>query len=237
MLIYNKDYENEWMNFWDENDKDHKKELKTEIKFILNENYCNETAKALFGDYINFDNEKNAKIKILDNLIAESIYCLIDLSQLTETMDETFVFTHSFLGSIHKHLSYWIRLYETYEMDFYEEYKNISQINEYLKKYLDDEWREQLFGYRENQRALSHYRKCLEMHNEGRAYHNMIDTMIYLKDDYNDRSDHFNIAEERHLIVNGEIKRKIKEIKYLYDGSKLYNEDNYYNTKLERSSI
>ena len=66
------------------------------------------------------------------------------------------------------------------------------------------------------------------MHNEGRAYHNMIDIMCYLKDDFNDRSDHFNIAEERHLIVNGEIEGNIKAIKNIYKKSKLYQEENYY---------
>jgi DNA polymerase III delta prime subunit len=209
-----------------------KKDIPSEIKFILENERCNETAKKIFGDYFNFgrtvDDEKRAKIKILENLIAESIYCLIDIAQLVETMDETYLFPHSFIGSVHKHLSFWIRLYETYERDFYEKYKDISQIKEYLKQYLDEEWREQLSGYRENQRALSHYYKCLEMHNEGRAYHNMIDTMCYLKDDYNDRSDHFNIAEERHLIVNGDIEKNINAIKDIYEDSKLYKAKNYF---------
>jgi len=85
-----------------------------------------------------------------------------------------------------------------------------------------------LSGYRENRRALSHYYKSFEMHNEGRAYHNMIDTMCYLKDDYNDRSDHFNIAEERHLIVNGKVKGRINAIKDLYKESKLDKVENYF---------
>jgi len=202
-------------------------DIQSGIEYILENDKCNNTMKAIFGDYFNFNDEKNAKIKVLENLIAESIYCLIDIAQLTETMDETFVFTHSFLGLIHKRLSYWIRLYETYEKVFFEKYKYVSRIKEYLKKYLDEEWREQLSGYRENQRALSHYYKSLEMHSGGRAYHNMIDTMYYLRDDFNDRSDHFNIAEERHLIVNGKIDKKIKAIKYLYKKSKLYKVDNY----------
>jgi hypothetical protein len=67
------------------------------------------------------------------------------------------------------------------------------------------------------------------MHNEGRAYHNMIDTMCYIRDDYNDRSDHFNIAEERHLIANGEIEEKIAEIKDIYKDSELHKVENYFN--------
>ncbi len=144
-------------------------------------------------------------------------------------MGDTYLFSHSFLGSVHEYLSFWIRQYETYERDFYEKYKSFSRIKEYLKKYLDDEWRELLSGNRENQQALSHYYKCLEMHSGGRAYHEKIDMMCYIRDDYNDRSDHFNIAEERHLIVNGEIQKRIKELEGIYKDSELYKVKNYFN--------
>jgi len=185
---------------------------------IIENEDCKEITKEIFG-------EKYDIIQILDNLIAESIYCLIDTAQLLETMDETYLFPHSYIASVHEHLSFWIRQYEEYEK--YKD-KRVSHIKDYLKKYLDEEWRDLLSGYRENQRALSHYCKCLEMHSEGRAYHNMIDTMIYLRDDYNDRSDHFNIAEERHLIVNRKIEKKIEAIKNIYKDSELYNADNYF---------
>jgi hypothetical protein len=208
-------------------DTNGKDTINSEIEFILEKPDCSETVKEIFGQYYNFDNKKKAKIEILENLIAETIYCLIDIAQLTETMDETYLFPHSFLGAIHEYLSYWIRRYEVYET-----MKKDSQIDAYLEQYLDEEWREQLSGYRENQQALSHYYKSLEMHSGGRAYHNMINTMCYLKDDYNDRSDHFNIAEERHSILNGEgkgkIKKKIKDLNNLYRASGLYKAGNYF---------
>jgi len=185
------------------------------IKFITS---CKLTAEEIFGKYLDVK-------EIFENIIADSIYCLMDIAQLLETMDETYLFPHSFLGSIHEHLSFWIRQYEKYET--YKE--KDSKIDKYLKQYLDSEWRELLSGYRENQRALSHYYKCLEMHNGGRAYHYMIDIMCYVKDDYNDRSDHFNIAEERHLIVNKKIQNKIDVLKDIYKDSELYNVDNYFN--------
>jgi hypothetical protein len=169
-------------------------------------------------------------IQIFENLIAETIYCLMDVAQLLETMDETYLFPHSFIAAIHEHLSFWIRQYEAYENYKKENplvIKN-SRIEKYLEQYLDEEWMEQLSGYRENQLALSHYYKCLEMHREGRAYHNMIDIMCYVMDSYNDRSDHFNIAEERHLVVNGEIKGRIDKLKKIYENSKLYDVDNYF---------
>ena len=176
---------------------------------LKNDNYNKPLRK-----YFENNGCKVNNIDIFENLIAETIYCLIDITQLTETMDETYIFTHSFLGTIHDRLSFWIRQYEAYEEYIKEnkEMKKQSKIKKYLEQYLDEEWREQLSGYRENQRALSRYYKSLEMHNEGRAYHNMIDTMVYIKDDFNDRSDHFNIAEERHLVVNRIIYDKINKI-------------------------
>jgi len=215
-------------------DKDNDKfiQISSEINYILENESCNKVTKDIFGEYFGIkqveDVSTEKKRDILENLIAESIYCLTDIAQLLETMDETYLFPHSLLGSIHELLSFWIRLYETYEIGFYEKYKNVSRIKKLLKQYLDEEWREQLSGYRENKKALSHYYKCIEMHNEGRAYHNMIDTMCYVRDDYNDRSDHFNIAEERHLIVNKEIEKKINSIKNLYKDSKLYDVNNYF---------
>jgi hypothetical protein len=193
-------------------------DIKSEIERIFKFGYCDDTARRIFG--ISLDTKD-----VFENLVAETIYCLIDIVQLTKTMGETYLFPHSFLGSVHRDLSRWIRRYETYE-DMHKGEK--LQIEGYLKKYLDEEWREMLSGYRENQQALSHYYQALEMHNEGRAYHNMIDTMCYVRDDYNDRSDHFNTAEERHLMVNGEIEKEIDELKKHYENSELYKVDNYF---------
>ena len=205
--------------------KDNKKELEIGIgiKFILSEEYCSDNIKAIF----NVGKEK--RIYILEKLIAETIFCFKEIIRLSKIIGETYLFNHLFMGSIHGKLSFWIRLYEIWRNLYEEEYKSkfSSQIDKYFKKYLGEEWEEQLSGYYENQQALSHYYKCLETHNEGRAYHNMIDNMCYLKDDYNDRSDHFNIAEERHNILNGEIGKKIEKLKKLYENSKLYDVDNY----------
>jgi len=185
-------------------------------------------AKAIFEEKLDIE-------EIFENLIAETIYCLIDIIQLSKTMGETYVFTHSFLGSIHEHLSFWIGQYNEREETYKKEnpkVNELSPIGKLLEKYLGEEWKEQLSQYRGNQQAVSHYRKCLEMHNEGRAYHNMIDTMCYLKDDYNDRSDHFNIAEERFLIMlNKNFEEKIKHLEYtdIVKESELHKIKNYFN--------
>jgi hypothetical protein len=195
-------------------------------KLINKENEENliKIIKNIFDGLFNFDDDKDIILRVLESLIAESIYCLLDIAQLNKTMDESYLFPHSFLGSVHEQLSFWIRQYEEYEK--YKEDR--SQIEKYLRQYLDEEWRQQLSGYRENKLAILHYNKCLEMHKSGKAYYNMIDTMCYVKDDFNDRIDHFNIAEERHLIINGEIERRIKELEKIYRNSSLYKIDNYH---------
>jgi hypothetical protein len=217
-------------------DDDSSLDERSKIERILKPGNCDQVIRDIFGEYIHIkENEDKSvadetKIEILDNLMAESIYCLIDIVQLLKTMGDTYLFTNSFLGLIHVELSLWIRRYETY-VKYREKDTQISwysRVEKYLKKYLDEEWREMLSGYRENQQALLHYYRCLEMHNEGRAYHNMIDILCYVRDDYNNRSDHFNIAEERHLITNGEIEKKIKELEALYKESKIYKVENYF---------
>jgi hypothetical protein len=50
----------------------------------------------------------------------------------------------------------------------------------------------------------------------------------YVKDDYNDRTDHFNIAEERHLICNGVIDERIERLKGLYKNFYIYDPNNYF---------
>jgi len=186
---------------------------------ILNNKDCESTVRGIFGESFNIK-------EIFENLIAETIYCSIDIIQLSKTMGETYVFTHSFLGSIHEDLSFWIWQYEMYKKQ-----NSVSKIEDILEKYLGEEWKELLSKYRGNQQAVAHYRKCLEMHSEGRAYHDMIDTMCYLKDDYNDRSDHFNIAEERYLILNEDYEKKIKDLEDLdfVKNSELHKIEKYFN--------
>jgi len=149
-------------------------------------------------------------------------------------MGEAQLFKHSFMGSTHSQLSFWVRQYEAYDimknrMDTYNLLKD-TKIFRYLKTYLGEEWKEQLSSYYENQQALSHYYKCLETHNEGKSYYDMMDSMSYLKDDYNDRADHFNIAEERHNMLKDEFKEEIKKLKKNYEESKLYKMENYFDS-------
>ena len=203
-------------------DNDPNKKIKGKIEHFLQNGHTDITK--IFEGFIDDNITEKTKIEILENLIAETISCFKDIIRLSKTIGETYVFNHSFMGEMHYYLSFWVRQYEVYKKN----YPNNLEIDKLLKNYIGEEWNEKLSGYYENQQALSHYYKCRETHNEGRAYHNMIDKMCYVKDDYNDRSDHFSIAEERHNILNGKIEERIKDIKERYKDSELYKMDNYF---------
>jgi len=225
--------------FYDESNKKFIQTHLLEIVCILDNNE--------WYDATNKITEGKTKIEIFENLLAESIFCLKEIIRLAKTIDDTRMFNHGFMGSMHDKLSFWIRRYEAYnklknkvakqkELDTQEKrLKKLlinSKIDIYLCDFLGKDWEEQLSGYYESQQALSHYIKSLETHRQGRAYHDMIDKMCFIKDDYNDRSDHFNIADERHYILNGNmegetIENKIKRVREYYKDSKLHKVDNY----------
>jgi len=220
--------------------EEHVDNPKDQIISILTEDYANPKIIDIFEGYPDFkyDNDGKVsietKIKILEKLIAEGIFCFKEIIRLTKTMGASYLFNHNFMALKHKKLSDWVRLYETWKKNdyFYEKYKNKTrykpQIDTLLKNYLGEEYNEHLSGFYENRQALLHYFKCKETHYEGRAYHNIINEMCFIKDDYNDRNDHFNNAEERHHVVNGKTDKAIKELKEQYIGSKLYDSDYYF---------
>jgi len=201
-------------------------DLDKEIKTFLRRKKFNAEAEEIFIDYFDLD-KKNINIDIFEKIIAEAIFCLKKITRLLKTMGDTHLFDHRFIGKIHSWTSFWVRRYEIYkELPLKEIGK--KEIDEKLKKLLGEGWQEELSGYYEDQQALSHYYKSLEMHNEGKTYHNTISKMCYLEDDFNDRCDHFNIAVERHNILNKKIEKKIEDLKTLYSTSRLHDIENYF---------
>jgi hypothetical protein len=190
--------------------------------------YC-EDMQMIFGDNFNYaGNDKNI---IRTYLIAESIFCLKEILRLLETIGNSYIFTYSFIASKHNRLYFWIREYEEYEKNNKDNRAELRKVQDCFRKILGDGWREQLSSHYENKQALLNYQKSLEMHGEGKAYYNMLDSMYFVRDDFNDRSAHYNIAEERHIIANDKIKDNIDKIKKDCKDPKLYNLDNYFYKK------
>ncbi len=208
-------------------DMDKEKMLDEEIDFVLGEKVTDDNVYKIFGKH-------NIKDNIFEMLITESIYCLKEIVRLSKTLGETYLFNHSFMGKTHERLCFWVYRYEKYNKRYNEKYKENADdtlaLNDLLKYYLDNGWENQLSVSYECQQALLYYQKSLEIHTEGKAYHTLIDNLCYVKDDFNDRSDHFSIALERHRIVNGEIDDRIKELKEFYKDSDLHDPNNYFGT-------
>jgi len=204
--------------------------LKSIVNYEAYNKLHTENAEIIFGEYlINLGYDENI---IRAYLIAESIFCLKEILRLSKTIDETYLFSYNFIGKIHEWLSFWIIEYEKYEKEN-KDNKYLKILQNRLKHFSGYGWREQLSGHYENKQALLCYQKSLEMHGEGKTYYTMLDSMYFVKDDYNDRSIHFNIAEERRLVANGKIEKKIEKIKNDYKNSKLYDIDNYFYNKQE----
>jgi len=200
--------------------------LDKEIDFIIEKKADGELLNKIFGEHDIGDN-------IFEMLIAESIYCLKAVVRQSKTLGETYLFNHSFLGKIHESLYFWGRRYEIYNKRYKEKYGNTKQLDKLFKSYLGDGWKEQLSAHYELHQALLCYQKCVEVHREGKAYHTLIDSLYYVKDDYNDRSDHFSIAIERHKVLNGEIKERVEKLEKsvtFNKDSKYYNVNNYFET-------
>lgn len=197
--------------------------LEKEIKSVWNDEGAQAVKEIFTQSYYPCDTKN-----IFAELVSESIFCLKEVVRLAKTLNESYLFNHSFIGKIHERLAFWIRRYERYKKHHGKD-DSAARMRESLQYFLDYQWEEQLSYHYENRRALSHYYKCLETHTEGKAYHTMIDNMYYVKDEYNDHSDHFSIAVERHKILRKEVEKWIKGLKKDSTATaSLYDADNYF---------
>jgi hypothetical protein len=106
--------------------------------------------------------------------------------------------------------------------------KNMK-IDNYLKRLLGADFREQMSSHYYNQKAFLHYQKSIETHSGGRAYFNLLEQMYFIKGDYDDVTSHFNVAEERFMINNTErYNKKLGDLKEINKKSSLYKSDYYF---------
>jgi hypothetical protein len=227
-----------------------------EILAILNCTYDdNMETRLLFNDF--FEKEEKDKRTYgqacFELLLADSIFCLKEIIRLSKTTGTSYLFNHSFSATMFHDLSDWIIRHEAYnrlKKEFKEPSDNdikraldvinpnadkdkivkSSRIDDLLDDFLGSEWKEQSSGYANVHNALFEYINAKETHSGGRAYHNLIDSMYYIKGDFNDRSNHFSIAMERFMINYGIIDRHIDRLNNMYKESGLYKLDNYFET-------
>lgn len=214
-----------------------------QILGILTNNIGNPTrTKYIFkNQIIDLNRNENKCFAILENLIADSIFCLDEILRLIKTAGDCYLFNHGFFASIYDRLAIWVSKYEVLliikdycETDISvdelpkkfkncidkfnvnkEELKTVfekMEINNYLQKFLGSDFKEQLSSQYYREQALAHYYQAIDTHNGGRSYLNLLEQMYFIKGDYDDVSSHFNVSLERFLINNSDHdKNGIKE--------------------------
>jgi hypothetical protein len=209
----------------------------------------------LFNDQI-IDSD-NKFFAVFEMLVADSIFCLDEILRLIKTAGDSYLFNHSFFAAIYDRLAVWTLRYEALQIirDYYcdnvdvtilpEKFRNAilyfqknnydepvfenMQIDNYLQKFLGNDFKEQLSSHYYREQALVHYYQTLDTHNGGRAYLNMLEQMYFINGDYDDVSSHFNVALERFLVNNSdEFQNRIKDLKDKGRHSTVYNVDNYF---------
>jgi hypothetical protein len=174
-----------------------------------------------------FGVERKAAKDFFSELVSESVFCLKETVRLSKTLGEAYLFNHFFIGETHRKLSFWTARYEEIRHSGEKNKDLLKRMRKHLKELLEDGWEEQLSSQYERKLALEHYHRCLEMHTEGKAYHTMIEGMCFVKDDYNDRSDHFSIAVERYKIENKLVEKHIEKLRRGWDEYWWYKAENY----------
>jgi len=76
--------------------------------------------------------------------------------------------------------------------------------------------------------AIKEFYKAFETHNQGNSYREFIEDLYFLDSDFNDEMYLFNIAKERYFIQNGEIEKKIQNLKYRFEYTRVYEPNSYF---------
>lgn len=186
-----------------------------------------ENLKSLFkieikeGEDLFYIFEKNILSQdMFDEILSDSIFCYREMIKLGKTSGESYFFNHSFFGSTYLKLAEWTRLYELYKKN--NSFKK-SKINSCLEHLIGENWQEVLSSEMDFELSTMHYNKAKETHTGGRAYKNLIDSLYYMKDDYNDRVPHFDIALERFTISTNKREENVKSKKHTDSISNIQN--------------
>ena len=178
-------------------------------------------------------------------LTGEAIYCLHKVIDYCQTFGISYMNSHSQIGSSYAKLATWAARHQAV-IEYYQwvsqqadedtadgaESKEeaqavIQQATQDIQDRLSDTDRLSLRYNYNSEMALHHYWYAKELHNEGNAYKEQLESLYYLNDDFNDNRFHFSAAIERYWINTGVIDARIEKLQYNVTRSSLYHTDNY----------
>ncbi|MBF0538529.1 MAG: hypothetical protein HQL03_09795 [Nitrospirae bacterium] len=173
---------------------------------------------------------------VIEFLITDSIFCLREIIKIYKTYGFSYDANHSFIASAHLKLAIWCDYYMAYKAFEDDKDSNRKANKEELKTDIETTLKK-LIGTSEMitidpnyQYEMARY-NCLcviETHSERKAYKNMIETMYYLNDDFNDSLYHFYAAVERFRINSGQIEEMITITRERHKDDALYKPESYY---------
>ncbi|MEP0266375.1 ATP-binding protein [Dokdonia sp.] len=148
-------------------------------------------------------------------LITDSIFCNLRIIGSIQLNEISYIKGYSYLGDAYFSLGWWVELWN----HFFRRNQNPEENKESKeRKELQDMIGEHEIHYVDNpeyayQQALSHYYKCINMHNEGSTYKTILNNMYFTEGDFHDDNQHYCATIERFLINNGKIRNRIEFIK------------------------
>ncbi|MCL2328512.1 MAG: ATP-binding protein [Bacteroidetes bacterium] len=109
--------------------------------------------------------------------------------------------------------------------------EEIPQKAKKLRRYLDDhtdyaDYHNNITNYL-HEMALRKYRRAIEMHHEGGAYQELLNSMYFLEDNLNNNTYQFHFAIERYNNNCGILNERVKRLKEISDTSSLLDADKY----------
>ncbi|KJU83893.1 conserved hypothetical protein, membrane [Candidatus Magnetobacterium bavaricum] len=183
---------------------------------------------------------------VMEFLITDSIFCLSEIIKISKTYVFSYDMNHSYMAATHLRLAIWCdyyKAYEKYDPEKTPDPKKTSDITDALKNLTGEAETVTIDPNYQYEMARHHCLCAIETHTERKAYKNMIETMYYLNDDFNDSFYHFSAALERFRINTGQIEEILEIAREMttYEPPKtqsptpqieeLYNSDKYYQQK------
>lgn len=228
----------------------------------------------LFKKYnikIGENRDLNQKIDIINYLISDSLFCLSKIFDLIIPLNNTTLFSYSFLGEISEGLLQWNYAFEILyllylavdhadnepelfnERTLFERYnkqekkgqhssfdqlknamanltedRNLSsKFMSLVRKSVSQDSFQHLINNYQIESAIRSYSRAVEMHTEGKAYKEMIQTLYFLDDDLNNDTYQQHMSIERYFINTGFIDEKIEYLKGLSKLSPIYQFKSY----------
>ncbi|MBF0336319.1 MAG: hypothetical protein HQL05_00670 [Nitrospirae bacterium] len=158
---------------------------------------------------------------VIEFLITDSIFCLREVIKICKTYGFSYDRTHSDIASAHLKLAIWC--------DYYTAYKDYDKgIEKTLEKLIGMSEMETINPRYQYEMARYHCLCAIETHSERKSYKNIIETMYYLNDDFNDSLYHFYAALERFMINTKQIEQMITISRERTQKDKLYDPKNYH---------